>query len=74
MMNASTTYPVSRIVREASVSRRTFYEHFSSKDECFVAAYDTVMTELRQRVEEAFAQEEEWPQAVRARLQCAEGD
>jgi AcrR family transcriptional regulator len=26
---------VSDIVREASVSKRTFYEHFSSKDDCF---------------------------------------
>lgn len=57
---------IAHITRHAAVSRRTFYEHFSSKDECFVAAYDTVMTELRRRVGEAFEQEEEWPQAVRA--------
>jgi AcrR family transcriptional regulator len=57
---------IAHITRHAAVSRRTFYEHFNSKDECFVAAYDTVMTELRQRVDEAFNQEDEWPQAVRA--------
>jgi AcrR family transcriptional regulator len=57
---------IAHITRHAAVSRRTFYEHFNSKDECFVAAYDTVMTELRQRVDDAFNQEEEWPQAVRA--------
>src|SRR5262245_64584126 len=38
---------IAHITRHAAVSRRTFYEHFASKDECFVAAYDTVMTELR---------------------------
>ena len=57
---------IAHITRHAAVSRRTFYEHFGSKDECFVAAYDAVMSELRQRVGDAFDQEEEWPQAVRA--------
>lgn len=57
---------IAHITRHAAVSRRTFYEHFSSKDECFVAAYDTVMAELRRRVDQAFNEEEEWPQAVRA--------
>jgi len=57
---------IAHITRHAAVSRRTFYEHFASKDECFVEAYDTVMTELRRRVGEAFDQEEEWPQAIRA--------
>lgn len=57
---------IAHITRHAAVSRRTFYEHFNSKDECFVTAYDTVMAQLRQRVDEAFEQEEEWPQAARA--------
>jgi AcrR family transcriptional regulator len=57
---------IAHITRHAAVSRRTFYEHFNSKDECFVAAYDTVMTELNRRVGEAFEQEKEWPQGVRA--------
>jgi len=59
---------IAHITRHAAVSRRTFYEHFNSKDECFIAAYDTVMTELNRRVNEAFEQEEEWPQAVQAGL------
>ncbi len=45
---------IAHITRHAAVSRRTFYEHFASKDECFVAAYDTVMEELRERVAAAF--------------------
>jgi AcrR family transcriptional regulator len=57
---------IAHITRHAAVSRRTFYEHFSSKDECFVAAYDTVMAELRTRVGDAFDREDEWPQAIRA--------
>jgi AcrR family transcriptional regulator len=57
---------IAHITRHAAVSRRTFYEHFASKDECFVAAYDTVMTELRERVGQAFEEEEDWAHAVKA--------
>jgi AcrR family transcriptional regulator len=57
---------IAHITRHAAVSRRTFYEHFSSKDECFVAAYDTVMAELRERVSEGFEEANDWPHAVRS--------
>lgn len=57
---------IAHITRHAAVSRRTFYEHFSSKDECFVAAYDTVMVELRERVSEGFEEASDWPHAVRS--------
>jgi AcrR family transcriptional regulator len=57
---------IGHITRHAAVSRRTFYEHFSSKDECFVAAYDTVMTELRERIGAAFDEVDDWPHAVSA--------
>lgn len=61
---ANTT--IAHITRHAAVSRRTFYEHFSSKDECFVAAYDAVLEQLGQRVGEAFQAEDEWPRAIKA--------
>ena len=57
---------IAHITRHAAVSRRTFYEHFASKDECFVAAYDTVMAELRERISIAFEEAGDWPHAVRA--------
>ena len=57
---------IAHITRAAAVSRRTFYEHFSSKDECFVAAYDAVMKELRERVQAAFDEAEVWPRAIKA--------
>lgn len=58
---------IAHITRHAAVSRRTFYEHFSSKDECFVAAYETVMAELLARIADAFeAQSEDWPRSIRA--------
>jgi AcrR family transcriptional regulator len=36
---AATT--VADVVGRAGVSRKTFYEHFSDKEECFIAAWDT---------------------------------
>jgi len=57
---------IAHITRAAAVSRRTFYEHFASKDECFVAAYDTMMKELQERVSAAFDEQDEWPKAIRA--------
>lgn len=33
---------VAHVVAAAGVSRRTFYEHFAGKRECFLAAYDTI--------------------------------
>jgi AcrR family transcriptional regulator len=57
---------IAHVTRHAAVSRRTFYEHFASKDECFVAAYDTVMEELREQVGDAFAEQADWPHAAKA--------
>lgn len=57
---------IAHITRAAAVSRRTFYEHFESKDQCFVAAYDTVMEELQERVTKAFEQTDDWAQAIKA--------
>lgn len=31
---------VADVIARAGVSRRTFYEHFANKEECFLAAYD----------------------------------
>ncbi len=64
--NGYSSTTIAHITRHAAVSRRTFYEHFSSKDECFVAAYDAVMVELRERIAAAFDEQEKWPQAARA--------
>ena len=57
---------IADITRHAAVSRRTFYEHFDGKDECFVAAFDTVTGQLRERVEEAFKAEDDWADGISA--------
>jgi AcrR family transcriptional regulator len=45
---ASTT--VADVIACAGVSRKAFYEHFANKQECFLATYDTIVTEGRHRV------------------------
>jgi AcrR family transcriptional regulator len=58
---------IAHITRSAAVSRRTFYEHFESKDECFVAAYEAVMGDLRERVSAAFDEhQDDWALAIKA--------
>jgi AcrR family transcriptional regulator len=59
---------VARIIKAAAVSRRTFYEHFSSKEDCFIATYDTVIDNLRDRVIAAAEAAAGWPQNVPAAL------
>ena len=64
--NGYSNTTIAHITRAAAVSRRTFYEHFESKDQCFVAAYDTVMKELQERVTAAFDETDDWALAIKA--------
>jgi AcrR family transcriptional regulator len=58
------TTTVADIIARARLSRRTFYEHFADKEECFLAAYDTVVAQLLSAVEQAYEQAEGWTQKV----------
>jgi AcrR family transcriptional regulator len=63
--NATT---VANLTKAASVSRRTFYEHFADKEACFLAAYEMVAEHIRASMQAAAASFGEWPQQVRAAL------
>lgn len=69
---AAKGYPettIADIVREAAVSRRTFYEHFSDKAGCLVALYEAAshqaLAELREVIDPAL----EWQVQVERAMQ-----
>lgn len=59
---------IARIVTDASVSRRAFYEHYSGKEECFAEAYEVVSTHIRDSMLAAADPDQEWPAQLRAAL------
>jgi AcrR family transcriptional regulator len=46
---------VADVIERAGVSRKTFYEQFDNKEECFLAAYDAGVDRLLARIDEAVA-------------------
>ncbi len=57
---------IGRIAGAAAVSPRTFYLYFASKAACLEAAFDSVIGELRTRVEGEFNAEGRWPSGLPA--------
>lgn len=57
---------VADIVRRAGIARNTFYGNFSSKEDCFLAAHQYGAEALAERILEASAGVEGWPQRVEA--------
>lgn len=58
---------VARVVGHSSMSRRTFYELFEDREQCFVAAFDDGAERARQVVADAYGGSGKW----RARLRDA---
>lgn len=65
---------IADIVSEASVSRRTFYEHFESKAECLIALYGAASHNALKVLRDAIDPRQPWPaqveRALRAYLDC----
>jgi len=61
------------ITTTASVSRRVFYENFEGKEACFLAAFEIVVSQLREVMTTAAAAEPDWPHAVIAALDALLG-
>lgn len=57
------------IAKTARVALSTFYEHFSSKEECFLAAFDESVAAARQVFEEVLDTEQPWPDQIAASLE-----
>ena len=59
---------IADIVREASVSRRTFYEHFATKAECLIALYEAASHNALKVLRDAIHPEHEWRTQVERAL------
>jgi AcrR family transcriptional regulator len=63
--NATT---IANIAAAAKISRRTFYEYFEGKEDCFAAAYEMIEAHVLDSMLAAPGAGEPWPDRVRARL------
>ena len=61
---------VARIARHAGVSTRTFYEHFTDKEDCLLAAYDVAVETAVGRLQAAYAPALPWRDRLGQLLQA----
>jgi AcrR family transcriptional regulator/DNA-binding MarR family transcriptional regulator len=59
---------VERVVARAGVSRKTFYDLFENREDCFIAAFDDAVERVARIVGEAYAGETGWRERMRAGL------
>lgn len=56
--------PVAEVLKAAGVSRRTFYEQFVDKEDCFLAAYDATVAVCTQRTIAAYRAGATWEDGI----------
>lgn len=62
---------VARVTGRAHVSRRTFYDFFTDREDCFLAAFEEAIGRVGGLVREAYERAEgDWPERVRAGLEA----
>jgi AcrR family transcriptional regulator len=59
---------ITRIIEGASVTSRTFYDHFESVEQCYLAAFDSTSDLLAERLAEAYESQNEWPLRIQAAI------
>lgn len=58
-------FAVATLSNHASVSKRDFYKHFAGKEECFLATYDSIVSQSVRGILAAAEGEEEWRDRLR---------
>jgi AcrR family transcriptional regulator len=59
---------VGQVIRRARVSRKTFYDLFTDREDCFLAAFERALGEGREVASEAFERESGWLDGIRSGL------
>jgi AcrR family transcriptional regulator len=59
---------VAQVIGRARVSRKTFYDVFADRDDCFLAAFEQALSRVRLRASEAYERERGWRDGTRSAL------
>jgi len=59
---------VAQVINRAKVSRKTFYDLFIDREDCFLAVFERTLDQVTARVVEAYTQESTWREGIRAGL------
>jgi AcrR family transcriptional regulator len=65
------TVTVAHVVARSGVSRRTFYELFTDREDCFLAAFDIAIARAAESVLPAYGASGRWRERIRAGLEAA---
>ncbi len=59
---------VAQVISRARVSRKTFYDVFADREDCFLAAFEQAVTQAESLAREAYERESNWRDGVRSAL------
>ncbi len=65
-----TRMTVAQVISRAKVSRKTFYDVFIDREDCFLAAFDQTIARARTRVTDVYARQPSWRDGIRAALEA----
>jgi AcrR family transcriptional regulator len=61
-------FTVAHVIQRAKVSRKTFYEVFIDREDCFAALFEQAIAEASRRVIDAYQAHESWREGVRGAM------
>jgi AcrR family transcriptional regulator len=59
-------FTVAHVIQRAKVSRKTFYEVFVDREDCFAALFEQAIGRVQARVSEAYEDQPSWREGIRA--------
>lgn len=63
-----TRMTVAQVIGRARVSRKTFYDVFTDREDCFLAAFEQALSQASSIAQDAYARESSWRDGIRAAL------